>query len=410
MVIDKKPNSERGIIVSNELMNRLHSAYRTDFEAAKGLITRAADEARELSAEESVTYDRLNEQMDAKLEQINDLKKGEERAAKLATIIGDLEVTSAKPLNNDADVLRAIINGEKRSANFELRALATATATTPVTFADFVVEQLVEGNPVYEGASKIRTTDIRNITVPVMAGTAPSAAFVSQGGTISASDPVFTSITLGAYAAATLTLASRELVDSAGFNLVEYVGRAAGNQIAYLAGSACTLGTGTVQPTGFVSALTTAGALTTATKSGTVTSTFFDALDLAGVIYALSPKYRNANTVWQISTGAASKVRRLQDLNGQFIWQPAVAAGAPETLLGYRVKENVHMAAVASASKSVALLHEPSFYIREAGGVEVATSQERYFEINSIGIRTIYHVDSALPDTLAGRVLVSANS
>lgn len=396
--------------MSKELMNRLHAAYRADFEAAKGLITRAADEARELSAEESAQYDRLNESMDAKLEQINDLKKGEERSTKLAAIVGDLEVTSAKPINNDADVLRAIIAGEKRSANFELRALATATATTPVTFADFVVEQLVEGNPVYEGASKIRTTDIRNITVPVMAGTAPSAAFVAQGGTISASDPVFTSITLGAYAAATLTLASRELVDSAGFNLVEYVGRAAGNQIAYLAGSACTLGTGTVQPTGFVTALNTAGALTTATKSGTVTSTFFDALDLAAVVYAQQPKYRNANSVWQISSGAIRKVRQMTDLNGQFIWQPAVAAGQPETLLGYRVKENVHMAAVASASKSVAFLHEPSFYIREAGGVEVATSSERYFEINSLGIRTIYHVDSALPDTLAGRILVSANS
>ena len=392
------------------VVNQLHDAYRRDFEAAKALVSRASEEARELSAEEEAQYSKLNEAMDSKLAKIEDLKKGEERSAKLSAVIGAVEVATSKTIENDADALRALIKGDKRTANFEMRALATATATTPVTFADFVVEQLVNDNVVYAGATKIRTTDNRNITVPILAGTAPAAAFVSQGGTISAADPVFTSITLGSFAAATLTLASRELVDSAGFNLVEYVGRAAGAQIANLAGSACTLGTGTVQPTGFISALTTAGALTTATKGGTVTATFFDLLDVQSALYALAPKYRNANTAWHVSTGAARKMRGFQDLNGQFVWQASQAAGQPETLLGYRVIENPYMAAVASASKSVAIVHEPSIYIREAGNLSVATSEDRYFELNSIGIRSIYQFDSNLPDGAAGRILVSATS
>ena len=392
------------------VVNQLHDAYRRDFEAAKALVSRASDEARELSAEEEAQYSKLNEAMDSKLAKIEDLKKGEERSAKLSAVIGAVEVATSKTIENDADALRALIKGDKRTANFEMRALATATATTPVTFADFVVEQLVNDNVVYAGATKIRTTDNRNITVPILAGTAPAAAFVAQGGTISAADPVFTSITLGSFAAATLTLASRELVDSAGFNLVEYVGRAAGAQIAQLAGSACTLGTGTIQPTGFVSALTTAGALTTATKSGTVTATFFDLLDVQAALYATAPKYRNANSAWHVSTGAARKMRGFQDLNGQFVWQASVAAGQPETLLGYRVIENPYMAAVASASKSVAFVHEPSIYIREAGNLSVATSEDRYFELNSIGIRSIYQFDSNLPDGAAGRILVSASS
>lgn len=392
------------------VVNQLHDAYRRDFEAAKALVSRASDEARELSAEEEAQYSKLNESMDSKLAKIEDLKKGEERSAKLSAVIGAVEVATSKTIENDADALRALIKGDKRTASFEMRALATATATTPTTFADFVVEQLVNDNVVYAGATKIRTTDNRNITVPILAGTAPAAAFVAQGGTISAADPVFTSITLGSFAAATLTLASRELVDSAGFNLVEYVGRAAGAQIAQLAGSACTLGTGTVQPTGFISALTTAGALSTAVKGGTVTATFFDLLDVQTALYALAPKYRNANTAWHVSTGAARKMRGFQDLNGQFVWQASQAAGQPETLLGYRVIENPYMAAVASASKSVAIVHEPSIYIREAGNLSVATSEDRYFELNSIGIRSIYQFDSNLPDGAAGRVLVSANT
>lgn len=398
--------------MSKTLLNTLHDGYRRDFEAAKSLVAQAAEEKRDLTAEEEARYASLNEAMDSKMAKIEDIKKSEDRAAKIADLAGAVEVATAKTVDNDADLLRAVLTGEVRSAKFDVRALATATATTPVSFADFVVEALVEGNPIYDGATKVRTSDIRNITVPVVAGTAPAATWVGQGGTIAAADPVFSSITLGAFNAATLTLASRELVDSAGFNLVEFVGRAAGNQIAYLAGSAMTIGTGTVEPLGFVSALVNASKTTTAVKGGTaaVAATFFDATDLVSALYALAPSYRNPNTVWHVATSAMSKLRKIQDVNGQFILQPSMAAGAPETLLGYRVKENVHMAAVGSASKSVAIIHEPSYYVREAGGVEVAQSADRYFELNSIGIRTMYHVDGNLPDTAAGRVLVSANT
>jgi HK97 family phage major capsid protein len=165
-----------------------------------------------------------------------------------------------------------------------------------------------------------------------------------------------------------------------------------------------------VEPTGFITALNAASKTTTAVKGGTaaVAATFFSATDLAALVYALAPSYRNPNTAWHVSTGALTKIRQLQDTTGQFILQPALVAGQPETLMGFRLKENVNMAAVANASKSVALLHEPSYYIREAGGVEVAQSADRYFELNSIGIRTMYHFDANLPDTNAGRILVSA--
>ena len=392
-------------MMSKDVMAQLHDSYRKDFEAAKELVARAADEKRELSAEEESQYAKLSDAMNGKLAKIDDLGKNEERAKKLGAIADRLEVTGAPAIDNDADLIRAVLAGEKNRATFEMRALATATATTPVTFADFVVEALQVGNPIYDGATKVRTADARNITVPVMAGTAPAAAFVSQGGTISAADPVFTSVTLGANALATLTLASNDLIRSAGFNLVEYIGRAAGRQIAYTAGSACALGTGTVQPNGFVTALNTAGALSTATGSA-----YWNASDLITAVYALGVQYRRPATAWHMSTSAISKARKLTDSNGQFLLQPSLAAGQPETLLGFVVRENVHMAAVGSASKSVVLIHEPSYYIREVGSVDVATSADRYFEINSTGVRAIYTFDGQLPDTSAGRILVSANS
>jgi HK97 family phage major capsid protein len=390
----------------SDITKTLHEQYRNDWEEAKSLLARAADEKRELSAEEEARWTSLNDAMSARKAKMDQVAAAEERSEKIGALAERaLKVEHAVKADNDADVLRAIASGEKRRAQFEIRALSSAAATVPVTFADFVVVALTEGNPVYEGATKLRTTTGEQITLPRVTAN-QSASFVTEGSTITPADPTISSITLYANKIASLTLLSAELVRDAGFDILGTVGRQAGAQIAFVAGSACAIGTGTVQPQGFVSAAT---GLSTATKAGTVTATFFDALDLATVLYSLAPSYRNTNTVWHASTTAVSKLRKLQDLNGQFVFQPALAAGQPDTLLGYRLKENVHLAAVGSASKSVAILHEPSYYIRELP-IEVASSTDYLFNTNQVAIRTLYAVDGNIPDLNAVKVLVSATS
>ena len=390
----------------SDITKKLHEQYRNDWEEAKSLLNVAADEKRELSAEEEARWTSLNDSMSARKAKMDQVAAAEERSEKIGALAERaLKVENAVKADNDSDVLRAIATGEKRRAQFEIRALASAAATVPVTFADFVVVALTEGNPIYEGATKLRTSTGEQITLPRVTAN-QTAAFVTEGSTINAADPTISSITLFANKIASLTLLSAELVRDAGFDILGTVGRQAGAQIAFVAGSAMAIGTGTVQPQGFVSAAT---GLSTATKAGTVSATFFDALDLATVLYALNPSYRNTNTVWHASTTAVSKLRKLQDLNGQFVFQPSMAAGQPDTLMGYRLKENVHMAAVASASKSVAIIHEPSYYVRELP-IEVASSSDYLFNTNQIALRTLYGVDGNIPDLNAVKVLVSATT
>jgi HK97 family phage major capsid protein len=390
----------------SDITKTLHEQYRNDWEEAKSLLASAADEKRELSAEEEARWTSLNDSMTARKSKMDQVAAAEERSEKIGALAERaLKVENAVKADNDGDVLRAIATGEKRRAQFEMRALASAAATVPVTFADFVVVALTEGNPIYDGATKLRTTTGEQITLPRVTAN-QTAGFVTEGSTITPADPTISSITLYANKIASLTLLSNELVRDAGFDILGTVGRQAGAQIAFIAGSAMTLGTGTVLPQGFVSAAT---GLSTAVKGGTVTATFFDALDLATVLYTLAPSYRNTNTVWHASTTAVSKLRKLQDLNGQFVFQPAMAAGQPDTLMGYRLKENVHMAAVASASKSVAIIHEPSYYVRELP-IEVASSQDYLFNTNQTALRTLYGVDGNIPDLNAVKVLVSATT
>lgn len=392
----------------SEISKKLFAGYRNDWEEAKALLATATDEKREFTPEEEARWQKLNDAMSDKKSKMDVVEQAEERAAKIDALAERaLKVENAVKADNDGDVLRAVAAGEKRSAKFDIRALSSSSSTVPTTFADFVVVALTAGNPVYEGATKIRTATGEQITVPRLTAN-QTAAFVGEGSQISPTDPTISSITLYANKIAALTLLSNELIRDNSVNITALVGESAGNQIAFLAGSACTLGTGTTQPQGFVPAAGNAQ-LSTATKSGTVTSTFFDSLDVITLAYSLQPMYRNANTQWQVASTAMSKIRKLQDTTGQPIWTPGLVVGQPDTLLGYRVIENVHMAAVASASKSVAIMHAPSYYIRELP-IEVASSTDFRFDYAQTAVRTLYAVDGNIPDVTALRVLVSANT
>jgi HK97 family phage major capsid protein len=397
----------------SEIVKGLIESRANDWEQAKNLITRAQDEKRELTGDESAQFDAYMAAMSDKDAKVQAVAGAEERAAKVDAVREKFVVQAAEIAKIDpeaAGALRAVALGEKRSAQYVLRALSKSSNTVATTFADFIVQYLTSIAPVYDVARKLRTTTGGDIVIPRVTAN-QSVAWIAEGGTITAADPTIGSVTLGAYKLASITLLSSELANDAAFPIEQVVGEHAGRQIALVAGSAFTLGTGSVQPTGFVTAATTAGALSTATKGGTgVPSTFFDAADVIGLLYSLEPAYRNADTRLMASTTAMAKLRKLQSTTGEFLFQPSLVDGTPDRFAGYSLLENVSMAAVGSASKSVAVLHGPSFVIREVGQVEVARSMDRYFETDQIAIRTLYRVDSNLLDTNAVKVLVSANS
>jgi HK97 family phage major capsid protein len=388
---------------------QLHAAGRVRAQLRAAFVTHIAHE-RVLQLNGDA---RARHGLAALAEQVQAVAGAEERAAKVDAVREKFVVQAAEIAKVDPEAgnaLRAVALGEKRSAHYALRALTKSSNTVATTFADFIVQYLTSIAPVYDVARKLRTTTGGDIVIPRVTAN-QSVAWIGEGSTITAADPTISSVTLGAYKLASITLLSSELANDASFPIEQVIGEHAGRQIALVAGSAFTLGTGTSQPTGFITAATTAGALSTATKGGTgVPSTFFDAADVVGLLYALEPMYRNVDTRIMASTTAMAKLRKLQDTTGQFLFSPSLTENTPDRFAGYSLLENVSMAAVGSASKSVAVLHGPSFIVREVGQVEVARSEDRYFETDQIAIRTLYRVDSNLLDTNAVRVLVSANS
>lgn len=387
----------------SEIVKNLLDARQSDWARAKELLTRAQEDKRELTSEENAEFDALMGAMSDKDAKAQAVAGAEERAAKVDAIRAQYEVAAApaKAKNEDAATLRAILTGEKREGSFELRALAKSADTVPVTFADFVVQYLTNIAPVYAVARKLRTSAGEDITVPRLTAN-PAAAWVAENAAITPVDPTLGSITLKAHKLATLTLISSELAADNGVNIEQLVGEAAGRSLAQAAGSAFTVGTGTVVPNGFVTA---AGTVTAAGSAA-----FFDATDIFDLVYGLEAPYRNADTVIMASPTAVAKIRKFQSTDGQFIYQPGLDGAGSDRLAGFRFLENHAMAAVGSASKSVAVLHAPSYIVREAGSLSVARSSDYAFNADQIAIRVTYRVDGNLLDANAAKVLKSKNS
>ena len=156
--------------------------------------------------------------------------------------------------------------------------------------------------------------------------------------------------------------ASQAMLDDAMFDVERWLGEEIGREFARAEGVAFVSGDGVNKPRGFLAAPN--NALGDATRAfGTlqfVTSGAAGAFAatnpqdrLIDLVHALAAPYRQGAS-WVMNSATLARVRKMKDLDGAFLWQPALAADQPATLLGYPVIEADAMPDVAADSLSIA--------------------------------------------------------
>jgi HK97 family phage major capsid protein len=360
------------------------------WEAAKSLLDNAAAEKRDLTAEEQVQFDRINADLDERAAAIDNVRKIEEREAKAAELSRGLEIASPK---SDSDLLRAIARGEVRGHNFEARTLTPNSNLVPTGFFDQVWMKAREVGPMLRVGNVLNTTSGENIVFPTLTAYS-SASLVAAGGTIAASDPTFSSVTIGAYGYKFLVPVAEELLIDSGVNLEAELAKAGGNSIGYAVNTALTTGSGSDQPNGVVTAASSA--VTGTAAAGAPTGD-----DIINLYYSLDGAVRAAsNFAFMASPTTISSIRKLKDTTGQYLFQPALAAGTPDTLLGRPLVENPAMASGTSA-KSILAGDWDAYRVRVAGGLQVAQSADYQFNLGVVNYRFQIRVDGDLLDTSA---------
>jgi len=391
----------------NDYIQRQVEQRQRAWEAAKALLDTAAAEKRDLTSEEEASYKKMNDDLNERAARIEALKADAEREAKIEAATRDLvgQVRTEKAQAFDADVIRSMARGETRGHTFEQRdVVKTSTgAPVPTSFYNQVIEQARLVGPMLDTSTTLRTAGGENLQIPSQAGWS-TAAITGEGTAISESDPTFNSfITLGAYKYSFLVQLSRELIEDSGVDILAFLAVQTGNALGYKVNNDLTVGTGSSQPNGIVTAAASA-------VTGTASGPTFTADNLIDLAYSLDGAARRLPGVgWMMNTSSLGVVRKLKDNNGSYIFSPALADGN-DRVLSYPVYENPAMASNASATKSVIFGHLPSYYVRMAGGLRLDRSDDFAFSADLVTFRATMRVDGNLPQTSHVKFYKNANS
>jgi HK97 family phage major capsid protein len=156
--------------------------------------------------------------------------------------------------------------------------------------------------------------------------------------------------------------ATQAMLDDAAFDVEGWLAGEIATEFAKAEGAAFVNGNGTNKPRGFLQAPT--AVTSDATRPfGTLQ---YVASGAAGAFVATNPQDRLLDLVhslrapyrqgasWVMNASTLATIRKFKTTDGAFIWQPGVAAGQPDTLLGYPVVEAEDMPDIAANSLSIA--------------------------------------------------------
>jgi HK97 family phage major capsid protein len=350
---------------------------------AREVLDFAEAEKRGLSAEENQKIARIEADIDSADTAISTARSIADREARAAEASASFAPSTNAPANSDADILRSIAMGELRGHDFgrEARTLVPSSNTVGQSFFDqvFQIAQLV--GPILTTSEVFNTTSGENLVIPTVTATSTSGS-VAAAGTISESNPTFSSITLGAEKYGALVQVAQELVTDAGFDITSYIAQQLGTSLGLKVNDVLT---------------TKLSAAAGSVVRGTATNFAAQYEDLIDLVYGIADGARVLPGLgFQMSKTGIAAARKLKDDSGAYIWTDSAVPGQPATLLGYPVFENPNVAAVGTAAKSVLFGHLPSFKVRVAGGMRVDQSADFAFNTDTVTYRGLMRVDGGL--------------
>ena len=381
----------------------------------RGILDIADGEGRPLTSEERQQYDKIEADVDAYTATV-DRRDGIARAeATIEAQAGEARSKSQAMTKHDragSDEYRHVFEkymrfGSNALVGAEARTLTEGTDSeggyiTETVLERRLVETLADANIMRQLSTVVNTTSDRTISVVDTVG---SAAWLAESGTYAPVDTAFSQTSLGAYKASTLMLISEELLQDSVFNLSEFVSQIFGRRLGELEEAAMIAGSGSGQPTGAVE-----GAQTGHTLATINTWTANDLLDFQ---YSLKRQYRR-NGSFIFNDASIKDIRKLQDANNHWIWQPSMRDGEPDRLLGNPIYSSYDMAVPADDPSSKCGLFgdfKMAYYIADRGGTSFQRLNELYaVSAGAVGFRAYRRVDGKVVLPEAMKVLLNAAS
>lgn len=401
----------------SEVTKALQERRGRVWEQAKALADTAADENRNFSGEEEASWQTLNAELDALDKRIKAVVDGEQRAKDaedaMTKLRGEPRQQAGGPGSVDVDELRAFLRGDTSARSFAIAAtpvarrdLSSTTGsaggnTVPTSFYGQLVEHMTESAAILQsGATVLNTAGGETLQIPKTTAHT-TAAIQTQGSTFTEADPTFGLVELGAYKYGRLVQVPRELVDDTGVDLEGYLAKSAGRALGDAFGAHAIVGTGSGQPRGVVLDASAGKTGPAAVGGGFGTqSTVGQGGDLLIDLFhsVIAPYRRSAACNWMMNDQTAAAVRKIKTTEGNYIWQPSLIVGQPDTIMGKPVLIDPNVADIAVAAESILFGDFSAYFVRLAGGIAFERSDDFAFGADMITFRARMRADGALVD------------
>ena len=381
------------------------------WEAAKAFLDAKRTQEGFVSAEDAATYDKMEND-------VVNLGKEIERLERQAAIDAELSKATSTPITNKPDAKtggdaktgratdeyrKAFWNGMRNKVlSYEVQnALTIGTDSeggylVPDEYEKKLVEALEE-EVFFRNLATVIKTSSGDRKIPIVTSKG-EAAWIDEGGQFPESDDSFGQTTISAFKLATMIKVSDELLNDSVFNIEQYISREFGRRIGTKEEEAFFIGDGKGKPTGIFAA--TGGAESGATTS-TANITFDDVLEL---FYSLRSPYRK-KAVWVLNDSTVKALRKLKDSTGNYIWNPSVQAGVPDTILNRPYYTSSYVPEIKVGAKCLAFGDFSYYWIGDRQGRSFKRLNEVFAMNGQVGFLASQRVDGRLILTEAVKTL-----
>ena len=374
------------------------------WDAAKAFLDTKRGGDGLLCAEDTATYDKMESDVVA-------LGKEIERLERQSVIDAELSKATSNPITNtpskgteektgraSAEYKKAFWNAMRTRSGEGLdlvvkNALQIGTDTeggylVPDEFERTLVEALEDEN-IFRRFANVITTSSGDHKIPVVASKG-TASWIDEEGTIPESDDSFGQVSIGAYKLGTMIKVSEELLNDSVFSLESYISKEFARRIGNKEEESFFIGDGSGKPTGILAA--TGGAQLGVTAASATAITIDEVLDL---FYSLKAPYRN-RAAFVMNDATVKAIRKLKDGNGQYLWQPSLQAGTPDTILNRPLYTSAYVPTIASAAKTVAFGDFSYYWVADRQGRTFKRLNELFAVTGQVGFVATQRVDGKL--------------
>ena len=126
--------------------------------------------------------------------------------------------------------------------------------------------------------------------------------------------------------------------------------------------------------------------------------------DMLDLVYALKRPYRK-NASFIMNDKTLAQLRKLKDSTGQYLWQPSLTAGTPDTILNRPVYTSSYVPAIAAGAKTIAFGDFSYYWIADRQGRSFKRLNELFATTGQVGFMATQRVDGKLILSEAIKVL-----